>query len=76
MNVRPPLRLQLRKVFNRPRVVSEEVHAADAVVLVEVDIYFTHCIVDVDIVGESVRDIDVWIIVRGEARPVARNRTA
>src|ERR1019366_2548274 len=36
VNLRPPLRLQLRKVFHRPRVVPEEVYPAEAVVLVDV----------------------------------------
>src|ERR1019366_2186471 len=76
VNLRPPLRLQLRKVFDRPRVVPEEVHPADAVILVDVEIHFADRIVNGDVVGEPIRDIDVWIIVRGEAGSVACDRTA
>src|SRR5208282_2608276 len=58
VNLRPPLRLILRKVFDRPRIVSEEVHPADAVILVDVEIHFADRIVNGDVVGEPIRDID------------------
>src|SRR4029077_15946616 len=74
VNLRPPLRLQLRKVFDRPCVVPEEVHAANAVILVDVEIHFAERVVNGDVVGESIRDVDVWIIVRGETSPVACTR--
>jgi len=69
VNVRPPFRLQLRKVFHRPRVVPEEIHPADAVILVDAEIHFADRIVDFDVVGESIRDVDVGIIVCGEPVP-------
>ena len=74
VNVRPPLRLQLRKVFDRSCVVPEEVHAADAVVLVDVEIHFADHIVNGDVVGESIRDIGALSLIRGETSSVARNR--
>ena len=76
MNVRPPLRLQFGKVFHRPRVVPEEVHPADAVLLIDVVIHLADRVVDRDVVGESVWDVDVWIVVRREAGSVAGNRGA
>src|SRR6266478_9129718 len=73
MNFRSPLRLQLWKVFDRPRVVPEEVHSADAVILVDVEIHFTDRIVNSDIVGEPIRDIDALSIVDREARSITRH---
>ena len=63
------------KVFDRSCVVPEEVHAADAVVLVDVEIHFADHIVNGDVVGQLIRDIE-WCSQSygGELSSVARNR--
>src|SRR4029077_14343766 len=76
VNLRPPLRLQLRKVFDRPCVVPEEVHAADAVILVDVEIHFADRVVNRDVVGESIRNSNALRVVCGETGSVTRDRTA
>src|SRR6202521_5686058 len=70
MNDRPPPRLQLGEVFHRSRVISKEVHSADTVLIVEVEVHFANRVVDLDVVGESVGDIDARIIVDREAAAV------
>src|ERR1019366_562925 len=76
VNVRAPLGLILREVFHNSRVVAEEVHAADAALIVDVEVDFADRVVDLDVVGESVRNVDVWIVVKGEAAAVAGDRGA
>src|SRR5208337_1787577 len=76
VNVRSPPRLILREVFHGSRVIPEEVHPADAALIVDVEIYLADRVVDLDVVWESVGNIDVGIIVKGEAGSVACNRRA
>src|SRR5208282_2347571 len=76
MNVGPPFRLQLRKIFHRSRVVTEKVHTADALLFIEVVIDLGDYVVDPDLVGKSVHYVDGWIIVEGKSRTVASDRTA
>src|ERR1700686_3321093 len=63
VDVRSPPRLQLGKVFYRSCVVPEEVHPANAVVLVEVDVHFADCVLNLDVVGESIRNSNALRVV-------------
>ena len=68
MDLRAPVRLQLRKIFDRSRVVPVEIHAADAVLLIEAVIHFAQRVVDAHSIGESLDDVGALGVVNREAR--------
>src|ERR1022692_1869040 len=69
-----PLVLQFRKILHRPRVIPEKIHAADALARSEVVIDLGDYVVDSNLVGKAVDDIDGWIVVGGKSRAVASDR--
>src|ERR1035438_1385272 len=76
MNVRPPSILVLRKIFDRPRVVSEKIHSAYAAPLVDIEIHFSDRVVNLDVIGESVRNRNALGIISRETTAVAGDRSA
>ena len=71
MDVRAPFRLQLRKILDCSGVVSEKVHAADAVILVEGVIDLGNHVVDTHVVGEPLHDVDRLRVVERKAGAIA-----
>src|SRR5256885_16223144 len=67
MDLRPPERLQLRKIFDGSSVISEEIHPADTMALIEPVIYLADKVFNPDLVVKSVRDADALIVIKGKA---------
>ncbi len=71
VNLGAPVGLQLGKVFHRAVVVSEEIHAADAIALVEVVIDLGQQVVDAHVVWKSLNNVDALRVVNREASAIA-----
>jgi len=71
VNLRAPLRLQLGKILNRSRVISEEVHPTHGIALREVVVHLGNYVVNPNLVGEPVDDVVIEVVIDWEALAIA-----
>src|SRR6267378_169376 len=78
VNVGEPLRLNLKRIGDRPRVVAKKIQAAEVVVIIWLKIDFPNHVVDAHSVGQAVVDLcrtrRIRTIVDGEPFPIAADR--